>query len=210
MHPIRETVPARRLLPTKNPKKNWSLHKADLMADFNNHCAYCDSYDGFSHTYFEVDHFIPKNLIIKNGWPISLVQYTNLVYSCKFCNNSKLDTWPTNSAVTYNRYNKGFIDPCDINYDKHFYRTKSGEIRWQTKLGKWMYLYAFKFDERIEGIKLLWNLNRIRKALIILNSEILKYKKNSKKYNAIHKQIQILNAQYVPTHEELIDYYRKL
>lgn len=210
MPSLRGKVPTRRLIPTKRPKKNWGLHKPDLQEDFNNHCAYCDSYDGFRHTYFEVDHFVPKDLIIKNAWAISLVEYSNLVYSCKFCNNSKLAVWPTNSPTVFYRYNKGFIDPCDSNFDSHFYRTRSGEIRWKTTLGKWMYTNAFKFDERIDGIKLLWNLNRIRKALLILNTKLSGYKKNSRNYNAVYRQIQALNAQYVPTHQELIDYYNEL
>ena len=210
MHPLRDKVPIRRVVPTKKPRKNWALHKDDLMVDFNNHCGYCDSYDGFSHTYFEVDHFVPKNLIRSNAWPISLVEYSNLVYSCKFCNNNKLDNWPSNSSTVYHRYNKGFIDPCNINFDTHFYRTRSGEIRWKTKLGKWMYSEAFKFDERIDGIKLLWNLNRIRKARLILISKRRYYAINSRKYNAITKEIQKLNDKYVPIHEELMDYYRNL
>ena len=88
MPALRETIPARRVNPTLNPTgSDWSHHKPDLKEDFNSHCGYCYSYDGYRHTYFEVDHFVPKSLILKNGWGISLTQYTNLVYSCKFCNN---------------------------------------------------------------------------------------------------------------------------
>ena len=57
---VRATLPIRRTVTTNNPTgKNWSKHKPDLREDFNNCCGYCGSFDGFRHTYFEVDHFIP-------------------------------------------------------------------------------------------------------------------------------------------------------
>ncbi len=210
MNPLRGKVPSRRNSPRRRPKTNWALHKLDLSEDFNNHCGYCDSYDGFRHTFFEVDHFVPKDLILSNGWPITLVQYSNLVYSCKFCNNNKLAFWPSNSYTRFHFRNKGFVDPCNANYDSHFYRTKSGEIKWRTPLGKWMYFNAFKFDQRNPGLKLLWNLNRIRKALLLLENEKLNYNATSRKYKQIQQQISLLSVEYVPVHRELINYYRDI
>ena len=64
MMKVRDKLPVRRSNPSKNPSgHNWSAHKSDLKQDFHEHCAYCGSYDGFRHTYFEVDHFIPKELV---------------------------------------------------------------------------------------------------------------------------------------------------
>lgn len=205
---FRGKLPVRRTATTKNPTVNWALHKDDLQQDFNYHCGYCDSYDGYGHTFFEVDHFVPKNLILKNGWPITLVQYSNLVYSCKFCNNNKLANWPSNSYTVYHIRSKGFVDPCNTNYDAHFYRRKNGEIMWNSALGKWMYFNAFKFDQRNPGIKLLWNLNRIRKALEKLKVERKKYAKASRKYKLIQAEINRISIQYYPAHTRLIDYYR--
>ena len=99
---IRDSLPKRRLKPTKNPKgNNWSKHKPDLREDFNKQCAYCGFFDGYRHTYFEVDHFIPKVFLEKISSKIDLCQYSNLVYSCKFCNNNKLSKWPSNSCLLY-------------------------------------------------------------------------------------------------------------
>lgn len=86
---VREYLPSRRKSPSRKPTgENWSDHKPDLKEDFHSHCAYCGSYDGFRHTYFEVDHFVPKSLFRQVGG-ITDCQYDNLVYSCKFCNNKK-------------------------------------------------------------------------------------------------------------------------
>ena len=143
---VRDKLPKRRPLTTKTPNEGkWTEHKPDLREDFHSHCGYCGSYDGYRHTWYEVDHFIPKSLL---GGKISDVEYSNLVYSCKFCNNKKLAKWPTEDISIPNANDKGFIDPCDKEYDSHLYRTSDGGIMWRTDLGKWMWETAFKFDER--------------------------------------------------------------
>jgi HNH endonuclease len=207
---FREKTPARRTVTTRKPTVDWTKHKGDLQQDFNYHCGYCDSYDGYAHTFFEVDHFVPKDLINKNGWPITLVQYSNLVYSCKFCNNNKLAIWPSNSYTVFHIRNKGFVDPCNVNYATNFYRRRNGEIMWNSALGKWMYFNAFKFDQRNPGIKLLWNLNRIRKSLEKLEAEKRKHIKTSTKYKLIQAEIKRIRIQYHPAHTKIIEYYRAL
>lgn len=207
MHPFRDKLPVRRTIPTRNPSKNWTLHKPDLKIDFNGHCAYCDSYDGFRHTYFEVDHFVPKDFLKRIAGKIGFTQYSNLVYACKFCNNNKLDNWPSKSEKIYNDGKIGFVDPCDAVYDTHFYRMNDGGIMWNTELGKWMFTEAFKFDERYDSIKLLWNLNRIRKALEQLKLELNKYQKSSSRYILILEKMKEYSFDYAFFHTELIEYY---
>lgn len=207
---FRDRDPVRRLIPTRKPTKNWALHKDDLQTDFNRYCGYCHSYDGYKHTYFEVDHFVPKDLIRNNGWPIGLTQYTNLVYSCKFCNNSKLNNWPSNSATIYYRYNKGYIDPCDALFAQQFYRTNKGAIRGKTKLGKWMCKEAFKFDQREKGIKLLWNKNILRVVIYELGLRIQRCKYRSRNYMSIKSKLADLTYKYVQIDNELSDYYNQL
>ena len=124
---FRSHTPKRRLNPTNSPKgDNWSEHKSDLKVDFRHRCGYCNSYDGFRHTYFEVDHFIPKNFL-KTYRYFSLTDYRNLVYSCKFCNNAKRAKWPSKNRKTHNNGTIGFVDPCDRTYNSHFYRTADGD-----------------------------------------------------------------------------------
>lgn len=207
---VRSSLPKRRDIPTKNPTgTNWREHKPDLKEDFHEHCAYCGSYDGFRHTYFEVDHFVPKVLFSKTN-KIGLCQYDNLVYSCKFCNNIKLNKWPSNNEAIPNINNEGFIDPCDINYEAHLYRTDDGSIRWHTELGKWMVEQGFKFDERDYAIKLLWELDQLRVSIEILSSEIKKYDKKSEEYITIKEKLYEYNSNYFLFHNDLIKYYNTI
>jgi 5-methylcytosine-specific restriction endonuclease McrA len=207
MIPIREKVPKRRLKPTRNPKgTKWSQHKPDLKEDFNCRCGYCDSYDGFRHTYFEVDHFIPKDFFGPLG-NISLTQYDNLVYSCKFCNNAKLAKWPSQREDIYHINNEGFVDPTDDDYNTHFYRTKDGGIMWKTDLGKWMFSTAFKFDERQNGIIILWNLNRLRNILEKLTEVLIQYNKGTSEYEQIEAKRKEFGIEYYSYHQELMEYY---
>lgn len=207
---VRDKVPKRRLNPTKNPSgNNWSDHKSDLREDFNSHCGYCGSYDGFSHTWFEVDHFIPKSLFTKTG-KIDLCQYDNLVYSCKFCNNLKSSKWPSNDETVSIINNTGFECPCSEKYDTNLYRTNSGSIRWRTDLGKWMVENGFKFDERDFCVKLLWNLNQLRKSIYILISEAQKHPTDSKEYKEIRIKTGEFTTDYFLFHNELMDYYKSI
>ncbi len=207
MIPFREKTPCRRLQTTKNPsKENWSEHKPDLREDFNNMCGYCNSHDEYRHTYFEVDHFVPKSIFIKNG-NIALTQYDNLVYSCKFCNNFKSAKWPSNDERIFNDGNVGFVDPCDTDYDNHFYRTLDGGIMWRTNLGKWMFSEAFKFDERQQGIKVLWNLNQLDKIINSLTLILNSLSFESEEYINMKNKIGHFCFDYFKYHKELIKFY---
>jgi hypothetical protein len=207
---VRELLPTRRKVPTKSPKEGkWTEHKPDLQEDFNFHCGYCGSYDGYRHTWFEVDHFIPKSLFIPLG-NISTVEYTNLVYSCKFCNNYKLSKWPSNDVNIHNQNNQGFVDPCDKDFDNHLLRTSDGGIMWKTALGHWMWKYAFKFDERDYSIKLLWELNQRRKLIDAFIIELNKRDENSKEYKEILKEAEQISFEYYRYDKELMKYYNSL
>lgn len=207
---VRINLPQRRPMPSRNPNgNNWSDHKPDLREDFHKHCGYCGSYDGFSHTYFEVDHFVPKSLFTKNG-KIGLCQYDNLVYSCKFCNNVKSSKWPSNDESIPNQNNKGFVDPTLAIYDTHIYRTNSGSIKWLTDLGKWMVEVGFKFDERDYSIKLLWELNQLRILIFKLVELAKKHPINSDKYNQLTRKAEEFSLPYVLIRSELDDYYKSM
>ena len=204
---VREKLPVRRTVTTKQPTgKDWSDHKPDLQEDFNNCCGYCGSYDGFRHTYFEVDHFIPKSLFEIKG-NIDYCQYDNLTYSCKFCNNKKGSLWPSEDETIPNLNDKGFVDACSIEYEKHLYRTSSGSIMWITPLGKWMATKAFKFDERERSIIVLWNLNELRKIINALISELDHCPIGDDLYNQIKVKLGDYSLKYFIFHQELMDYY---
>ncbi|MBT3168233.1 MAG: HNH endonuclease [Candidatus Cloacimonetes bacterium] len=204
---VRDQIPKRRSTPTKNPTgKRWSEHKPDLKEDFNSCCGYCGSFDGFRHTYFEVDHFIPKSLFEKNG-NIEYCQYDNLIYSCKFCNNKKGKLWPSQDENVPIINDEGFIDVCEAEYEKHLYRTSRGSIMWNTPLGKWMATKAFKFDERERSIIILWNLNELRKIIDALIIELNNYKEDADNYLVIRTNLGTYTIQYYIYHKELMAYY---
>ncbi len=210
MIPLRDRIPSRRPNPTLNPTgSDWSDHKSDLKEDFNSHCGYCHSYDGYRHTYFEVDHFVPKSEITKNGWAISLTQYSNLVYSCKFCNNKKWNKWTTNNDTIFNDGSKGFVDPCNPNYDTHFYRTTNGAIRPSTTLGQWMFSEAFKFDEREQSIIVLFNMNRLRQIIDALIVQLNSHAIGSADYDTIKLKLGEYTLEYYIFHKELMEFYEQ-
>lgn len=207
MLPFREKAPKRRDIPTKNPSgDNWAIHKPDLREDFYSKCGYCDSFDGFRHTYFEVDHFIPKDFF-KDLGNISVTEYRNLVYSCKFCNNSKRAQWPSQREDIFHVDNEGFEDPATELYEEHFYRTSDGGIMWKTELGKWMFREAFKFDERQDSIKILWNLNKLRLIIESLALVLHNHVEGTEQYQTLKNKIGEYSFQYFLYHKELINYY---
>jgi hypothetical protein len=115
-------------------QNDYKKYREQLRNDFNCRCGYCNDRDFPRAERFEIDHFIPQRI----DSSLKTV-YSNLVYSCRSCNNSKRDKWPTNNPKQPNDGIKGWIDPCDISYVNQFDRGKYGEIIAKTDLGKWMY-----------------------------------------------------------------------
>lgn len=162
---LREKTPQRR----PNPKKvsRYSESKPELREDFNCRCGHCDDHEFFRDTPYEIDHFVPQGCLKS----ISLTDYSNLVYSCKSCNNAKRKKWPTGDEKVHNDGHVGFIDSCDEEYSKQFERQPDGSIRPVTDLGKWMWeaLKLYKPSHQY-----IWQLEQIKKKL----EELEKYKSN--------------------------------
>lgn len=132
MSDFRKDTPCRR---NDYPLYNdYHRYKAILREDFKCRCGYCGDHDWFKDSFYEIDHFVPKN-ILRN---ISCNHYPNLVYSCRLCNNKKRDKWPMKNESISNNGKIGFIDPCDENYSKQFKRIIDGSIYPLTEIGKWM------------------------------------------------------------------------
>lgn len=152
MLPFRNKTPSRRSITTA--VASYRDHKKDLQIDFNYRCGYCNAIDSWKLTYFEVDHFIPEAILtIKTN-----TDYSNLVYSCRSCNNAKRKQWPSKDENIPNQNDEGFIDPCEKEYEEQFYRTADGEIKYQTKLGEWIY-FALKLHKPQH--KIIWNLEQL-------------------------------------------------
>ena len=158
---FRDFLPVRR----NNPKqvRHYSQHKDELREDFNMCCGYCGDSDYYRMEYYEVDHFVPKESLKSIG----LNEYSNLVYSCRSCNNSKRDKWPTGNEQVHNDGNVGFIDPCNSDYDQQFERNHDGSIVPQTPLGEWMFSALNLANPKH---RIIWMLTTIKERIELLET----------------------------------------
>ena len=135
--------------------KNYRYYKEYIKSDFNDRCGYCDTWDGWfrGSDFYQIDHFAPQSRFENLE-----SEYNNLVYSCPYCNRAKGDDWVTDNSDTSNDGEKGYIDPCDVEYDKLFCRSYSGEIIPLKPIGEYMYN---KLKFYLTRHKVIWNLTRL-------------------------------------------------
>lgn len=174
---FRNQIPKRRLIVTE--VNHYREHRSDLKLDFMGRCGYCNDLHIWRFASYEIDHFIPR---IKDKKPFLTIKtetdYSNLVYACKSCNNSKSNKWPTGDEKVPNYADKGFIDPCDDEYHKQFTRLANGQIRHVTPLGEWIY-NALKLHKPQH--EFIWNIEQL--DLLIEESEALLHACNDNKDN---------------------------
>ncbi len=164
---FRDFTPKRQNITRK--VSDYKNHRSDLKNDFKERCGYCNDIYVWRFASFEIDHFIPRKKDKKTFLTIkSETDYSNLVYACKSCNNSKSNKWPTNDENLHNENDIGFIDPCDDNYNLQFDRLNNGQIKAITSLGTWMFKELKLYKPQHEFI---WNLEELDK--IIEESEII-------------------------------------
>lgn len=152
MIPFRKETPERRDI--KTAVNRYSDHREELKKDFKCRCGYCNDVDTWRTVSFEIDHFVPQKYLNT----ISETDYSNLVYACRSCNNSKRANWPTENELTHHKNDEGFIDPCNDDYNKQFARNHNGRIIHQTQLGKWMY-YKLKLHKPQHEI--IWRIEEL-------------------------------------------------
>lgn len=182
-------------LATNRPKRRpivrevskYQDHKEDLKIDFKNRCGYCDGHDAWRHTFYEIDHFVPRFVFEKNG-NIKETDYKNLVYACRYCNNAKSKIWPTDDEFIYNNGTVGYIEPSLEDYEDQFERDDEGRIRGRTELGRWMSL-TFKFHRRERQIELVWKLEKLCFLLKELRKEQEKFTSDSNEFNEIQSKL---------------------
>ncbi len=134
MKPFRNITPKRTCA---HKYKEYSAYKPYLRSDFSKRCGYCDDIDTLcgGARGFHIDHFRPRS-------PFNHLsnEYNNLVYACPYCNGAKSNDWPSGKEdIAVLDDGRGYIDPCDLDFDKHFERHNNGRIRPKTEIGKYMY-----------------------------------------------------------------------
>lgn len=132
MQAFRDSVPTRTCA---EEYQNYPHYKDFLRKDFNARCGYCNDRDSAcgGRMGMHIDHFRPKS-----RFPSLINDYSNLVYSCPYCNNGKSSDWPGSEEESIVG-DEGYIDPCDAEFDDHFERGNRGRICPKTPVGKYMY-----------------------------------------------------------------------
>lgn len=179
---FRDKTPQRR--PDIEEQKDYKQYRSNLIIDFDGHCGYCGDRDWPRREYFEIDHFVPKEKMVN----LKETDYSNLVYACRSCNNSKRAKWPTGDESKPNNGKIGWIDPCNKEYDAQFERAETGEIIAKTELGKWMYENLKLWKKQHE---ILWNYEQLE----IITTEIEKEYQNCNDKNLLKEFINVMLAQ---------------
>lgn len=118
--------------------KKYKKYKKVLCLDFHAKCGYCND----SHFLMggrramQIDHFVPRVPFINLE-----NTYSNLVYSCFYCNNAKSNDWVTNDETKSISIdgNKGYVNPRDSAYDSLFTRDSKGSIIPNNNLALYIY-----------------------------------------------------------------------
>jgi uncharacterized protein (TIGR02646 family) len=102
-------------------------YKKHLKKDFQGRCGYTNCshlwFGGSSN--FHIDHFKPKS-----KYPHLETEYKNLVYSCSYVNIAKSDD------------DFDYLDPCEEDYNEHFYRDVKGNIYPISTSSKAIYMHT--------------------------------------------------------------------
>ena len=124
---------------------SYRSFKPYLAKDFNSRCGYTDCPDFWfgGKNNFHIDHFKPFS---KN--PNLATDYSNLVYCCSYVNILKSDD------------EGDYIDPCDIDFNKHFERDNYGEIIPKNTSKEAIYMYS-RLQLGLSRYKLIWKLDEI-------------------------------------------------
>lgn len=136
--------------------KNYRTYKPFLRKDFKKKCGYTGCIDDWfgGTTSFQIDHFQPQSI-----YPDLKVKYSNLIYSCSYVNRAK-----SNDDGNY-------LDPCDTDYNEHFFRNDKGEIFAVTSSPKAVYMHK-KLKLYLNRYSIIWTLERLENSMYKLQKLI--------------------------------------
>lgn len=125
-----------KLVRRQNPPvyTDYPKYKPILRQEFNYRCIYCDIHEN-EHggpRHFGVEHFRPKSI---PRFSHLICVYANLFYACNICNSFKSNQWPSDNPLTDG---KGFLDPCEYDYDEHFLLNETNHLVGLTAVGAYM------------------------------------------------------------------------
>ncbi|EKN3982063.1 HNH endonuclease [Yersinia enterocolitica] len=137
--------------PTRTCQKTYKIYgryKPYLASDFYNRCGYTDCPDfWFGGTgNFHIDHFIPWKK--HPTQPNLQTDYSNLVYCCSYVNILKSDD------------ETSYLDPCNVDYNNHFFRDEFGNIQPNKSSREAMYMYK-KLKLYMKRYQIIWMLENL-------------------------------------------------
>jgi len=182
-------MPQRRDVPAQ---AKYIDYRDDLRADFNGRCGYCDDSDAYCDPIcFHIDHFAPKSRFAELE-----TEYQNLVYACRFCNMRKSNHWVGADPTAPNDGERGFVDPCDQDYDDHLERSPEGAIVSKTPLGRYI---STRLSLHLVRHQVLWNSRRARRLRDEIDPLIDRYREsglpNSATYTALLERYRDLTIE---------------
>lgn len=166
---------------------SYTSFKPFIREDFNNRCGYCDDLDLFHGGVrgYQIDHFKPHSI---EKFEELKQEYSNLIYSCPFCNRAKSNKWEDED---------GFIDPCCDEYSNHISRNDKGQIQYDTTpQGKYIYENLNLYLPRHE---LLWMIEKLQKQKLSL-------KKHLKTLGDEHSNYKSIIIKFIEIDDKLYEY----
>lgn len=171
-------------------RTNYRSYKEDLRRDFKKRCGYCDDPDEFFGGIrgYHIDHFAPKSKFANLE-----TEYSNLVYSCPFCNRAKFNTWVGIDSSDSHNGNEGFIDPCNKEYECHLDRDGEGRILGDSDLGRYM---VEKLSLYLLRHAFIWQTQRLAEIRAKLRSLLDKLDSESEHYVPLLEEFVSITCAY--------------
>lgn len=167
---FRDNVPVRTYLGKKH--SNYRKYKPFLKEDFHGRCGYTDCsqlWFGGSNS-FHIDHFKPKSI-----HPLLATEYSNLIYSCSYVNIAKGDD------------DYDYLDPCNDDYNDHFFRDNVGSIIPMPQSAKASYMYT-KMKLYLKRYSIIFMLDFLRQKMGLISKLILDMKDGDDKKELLELQ----------------------
>lgn len=137
---------------------NYRGYKKYLRNDFKKKCGYTSCIDEWfgGVISFQIDHFMPQS-----EYPELRNKYSNLIYCCSYVNRAK-----SNDEGNY-------LDPCNTDYNLHFYRNDQGDIMPFTSSSNAVYMHK-KLKLYLKRYSIIWTLEQLEHKMETLDGLIEK------------------------------------
>jgi uncharacterized protein (TIGR02646 family) len=156
---------------------SYRSYKKHLRKDFKGRCGYtnCSHFWFGGSKNFHIDHFKPKS-----KYPDLETEYSNLVYSCSYTNIAKSDD------------DFDYLDPCNEDYNNHFYRDRKGNIFPIDTSAKAVYMHT-KLKLYLSRYSIIYMLDRLLEKMNKIKDVISNLKDGSQKDEVLKLQGELAN-----------------